>query len=326
MKNRLIRLAMACISIAFFGCEENGLSLSVNQAPGVRQLQPKAAAVVRSGLESTDAVIRTHAIEVVATTQNREMAPYLLKCTKDSSVMVRFAAIVAIGDMQCVGYENTIGTLLTDANANVRMAAAYTLAKLNQPNQTETIRVNALSSDQTVRANALLLLGKLGSRQDLPLLYDVMQMKDSTEKVRMQAVESIARLRDNDIYRTKLWALLISAYLDDRIIGIRGMGALGTDEAVNAILTMLDDEAPEVRLAAAAELARLGNPAGTPQVLTYFQAAPTLNKANLANTMAISAIGFLKSDTLNGYLPEMLNSPDNVIRMLAARSVLLQAK
>ena len=75
----------------------------------------------------------------------------------------------------------------------------------------------------------------------------------------LQAAEAIAMLRDHRIY-PKLWTRLISAYADDRVIGIRAMGALGTDEAKNAIVTMLDDPVPEVRLAAAEQLGRLGDP------------------------------------------------------------------
>mgnify|MGYP001110137148 CR=1 FL=1 len=57
-----------------------------------------------------------------------------------------------------------------------------------------------------------------------------------------------------------LWTRLISAYADDRVMGIRAMGALGTPEAKNALTTMLDDPVPEVRLAAAEQVGR--GPAG----------------------------------------------------------------
>ena len=330
MKKSLMSLTLATLLITFFGCSENTLTLPGTSSPqpvNVQSLKPKATAIVKSGLGHTDARVRTNAIEVAAATQCRDMAPLLLNRIKDSSVMVRFAAIVAIGDLECIGYEKYIHPLTKDVNANIRVAAAYTLVKLNRPQYLPLIHEQARSTDQTVRANATLLLGKLGNKDELPLLYEVMQMKDSTDKVRIQAVESIARLGDQDIYGSKLWALQISLYADDRVMGIRGMGALNTRESRNAIMLMLkSDDVPEVRLAAASELARLGNPAGTQEVLTYFQGNPNLSSPDMANNMAIPAIGWLNNPALTGYLPTILNSRSEVIRLLGAKSILLMAK
>ncbi|MHC4927503.1 MAG: HEAT repeat domain-containing protein [Planctomycetota bacterium] len=334
MKKYLISLMIGLLFVALPGCSNNTLPMrrasQRQQSMNADTLRPKATAIVKSGLGHPEALIRTHAIEVAATTQYREMAPLLLKLTKDSSVMVRFAAIVAIGDLECIGYEKYIHPLTNDVNANIQIAAAYALAKLNRPEYLSAIRKHARNdgpdADQTVRANAALLLGKFRDTNDLDLLYEVLKMKDSTDKVRMQAVESIARLGDNEIYRTKLWALQISIYADDRVMGIRGMGALDTSEASNAIMTMLKDDVPEVRLAAANELARLGNPAGTQEVLNYFQGNPNLNSTDMANNMAIPAIGYLNNPALTAYLPSILNSRSEVIRLLGAKSVLLLEK
>lgn len=322
---KMISLVALLLSITLVGCTEEQLSLNpIGSKPvNVEQLRPEAIALLKVSLEDSNAYLRTHAIEVAATTQCKEMAPYVRQRLKDSVLAVRFGAILAIGDMQCVGYANEIGGLLNDVNPNIQIAAAYTLAKLNQPGHIQQIRQAACSSDQTVRSNALLLLGKLGNRDDVPLMYKVMQMEDSTDKVRMQAVESIARLGDNQIYRTKLWALLISKYADDRVMGIRGMGALGNPEAENAILTMLSDDVQEVRLAAAGELGRLGNRAGESHVLEFFRADPDLNRVNMANNMAIQALGRIPSPYLKVYLPEILSSESPIIRLLGAQAVLL---
>ena len=154
----------------------------------------------------------------------------------------------------------------------------------------------------------------------------MMNDSDSGFTVRINAVNAIARLGDERMYRSKLWALLISKFANDRVDGIQGMGALNSTESRNAIVTMLQDDIIEVRLAAAEQLARLGDKRGEEQVYEYFQTQPDLNKPGMDNEMAVRAIGPLKSSRLNSQLPKALDSQSPYIQLLAARSVLLQLK
>jgi HEAT repeat protein len=288
-----------------------------------QSLQQSALTVLQNGLKDRNAYIRSYAAESAAVTQRKELMPLIIPLLNDPTVGVRFAAAAASGDMQCTACTKQITALLKDENESVRLAAAYALAKVNQPGHVGMIRASLKSTDQTARANAALLLGKLGNLQDLPLLYNTLHDPDSTEKVRMQAVESIARLGDEKMYRSKLWALQISKYADDRVMGIRGMGALNTPESRNAILTMLTDDIPEVRLAAAEQLARLGDKRGEEEVYRYLQTQPNLNEGNMANSMAIMAIGRLNSPRLNPWLAKAINSQSGYLRVIAAESILL---
>ena len=328
----MISLGIAVLCVILTGCSEGQLgtgsgteSSGFTLIPTVRiqTLRPQALSIVKKGLASENAYIRSNAVEIVATTKCREMMPDILARLSDPSAVVRFAAASAIGDMQCFGYDKQVAKLLDDANENVQIAAAYALVKLNQPEYHGKISQATLSPDQTVRANAVLLLGKLGNRNDMDLLYDALGADDSEDKVRLQAVESIARLGDEQMYRGKLWALLISKYADDRVMGIRGMGALGTTEAKNAILIMLQDDVREVRLAAAEQLGELGDKRGQDEVYQYFQSSPDLNQVDMANNMAVMAIGRIGTGRLEAYLPDALASRSESIRLLAAQSVLL---
>jgi len=184
------------------------------------------------------------------------------------------------------------------------------------------------SNDQTVRANAALLLGKLGDKKALDVLYLMMQDSGSDDRVVYQAEESIAMLGDAGIY-PKLWPLLISKFLDDRLTGVRAMCALSTAEAKNAILTMLYDEEPEVRLLAAERLGVLGDLSGQLEVLDF------LNKAGIQadikanenrNVLAALAIGRIGTPGLTKFLPSLLKNDSKAVRLGAAQSVLMLAK
>jgi len=144
----------------------------------------------------------------------------------------------------------------------------------------------------------------------------------------MQAAEAIAMLGDQRIYR-KLWTGLISKYADDRVIGVRAMGALGTDEAKNAIITLLDDPVPEVRLAAAEQLGKLGESGGEDEVLAVLEknlmADMDAQGQQRTKTLAALAIGEIGTDRLARYLPQLLQDPSRIVRLAAAKAVLRRA-
>lgn len=333
MKNLLL-VNVVC-AIVLSGCSGQASAAAPN-APAsspvplihvnVKSLQSDAMNILQNGLKDSNAYIRSYAIEATVETGHKELMPSIIQLMKDPTVGVRFAAATAAGDLKCVGCQESVRAMLKDENESVRVAAAYALAKIGQGQNVDMIRQSLKSTDQTARANAALLIGKLGNKDDLPLLYTAMHDPDSSDKVRMQSVESIARLGDETMYRSKLWALQISKFADDRVIGIRGMGALNTTESRNAILTMLSDDIPEVRLAAAEQLGRLGDKRGEEEVIVYFQTQPDLNQGSMANSMAVMAIGRLDSPRLNHWLPKALKSQSAYLRIIAAQSVLLLNK
>jgi HEAT repeat protein len=270
--------------------------------------------------------MRNHAIEIAIETQQRQLMPEILSKLNDPSVAVRFTAAIAIGEMDCKTCQDQLTRSLKDSNENVRIAAAYSSILLGNTSQYQIVRDAALSADSTLRANALLLLGKLGNKDDLELMHKALEDTEAADKVHMQAVDSIARLKDVRIYRSKLWPLLISKYADDRVMGILGMGALGTADAKEAIQTMLQDDVLEVSLCAAGELGRMGDKSGMNKLVTYFQTNPDLNQATMATGTGIMAIGRTKATNLTGYLDKALSSQSTYIRLAAAQSVLLLMK
>jgi len=322
---------LLCISvIGVCGCvrqEEKKTQEAALLAPvPPEKMQTKATLVIQTAFSDTSAFTRMHAIEIAAETQQRQLMPEILKKLDDLEVKVRFAAAIAIGDMACRTCKEQLSKSLEDKNENVRIAAAYSMIRLGDESGYQLIRDAAVAADPTLRANALLLLGKLGNKNDLPLMYKATGDPDTADKVRMQAVESIARLKDVEIYRSKLWPLLISKYADDRVMGIRGMGALGTREAREALLTMLQDDVLEVRLCAVEELGKLNDQSGMNQLVKYFQTNPDLNQATMATGTGVMAIGRLKAMNLTGYLDKALDSQSSYIRMAAAQSAILLMK
>jgi HEAT repeat protein len=309
------------------GCEQPASLAGFDTPAGANDvdLQIQAYRIIMDALADADPQVRANAVEVVATTRAVRLLPKIQKLLADSSVPVRFAAALAVGDLEYALARNDIARLLLDENPNVKIAASYAMFRLGQPEYYRTICGELANEDQTVRANAALVLGKCGRQEGLRFLWWALAREDSADKVTLQATESIAMLKDPRILKP-LWSQLISAYADDRVLGIRGMGALGTDEAKNALVTMLDNKVPEVRLAAAEQLGRLGEPIGEPNVAEVFEknlfAGLDVQGQQRLKVFAALAVGEIGTPALTRYLPPLLQDPFQPVRLAAAKAAL----
>jgi HEAT repeat protein len=297
-----------------------------NASETAKGLVAEAEKVVSSCLKSPDGIIRTNAIEVISSSQKSEFFPKIVELLKDDIVPVRFAAAVAIGDLEYKGCEKNLRQLLKDPDLNVKIAAAYALCRLGEMQQLAVIQKAAKVDDQTVKANTAMLLGKLKSVESLPILYYLKDSENSSDAVAFNATEAIARIGDEKIYQ-KIWTMLISVYADDRCMGIYAMGALGGNKGVNTILTMLDDDVPQVRLAAAEQLGALGDTSGQFVVLEYLTSPQQQEKvvADRCNVLAALAIGQIGTEKLVGYLPKLLKNDSPAVRLAAAKSIFILA-
>ena len=318
----LVAYGVAGWAVFVFGCAElaqTGLSGS----DLVEALRPQAIQIVQECLVDDNPQVRASAIEVVVATRQVRFMPKVQRLLKDDFVPVRFMAALAVGDMQYQLAKSDVTQLLKDRQ-DVRIGAAYAISRLGLPEYLGLVRQAITSENQRVRANAVLLLGKGGDESDLKLLYWAMRDESSDDKVRFNAAEVIARLGDERIY-PKLWSMLISAYHDDRVFGIGAMAELGTLKARDALITMLDDDVPEVRLAAAEKLGMLGDTSGEYEVLEVFggNLSSQMDRDGLerVNVRAALAIGEIGTPALIEFLPLLMDSESKIVRLAAAKAV-----
>jgi HEAT repeat protein len=324
----LAACALTTYAMLCFGCQENVVYTRTEWLAPVSpdSLVQEASQIIRTALADPDPAIRVNAIEVVATSKRIRLIPKVRRLLKDDFVPVRFAAVLAVGDLEYSLAAKSLNALLQDQNENVRIAALYALGKIGYPGNFEQIRKAITSPDQTVRANAALLLGKSSDNSPLTrqALWWTLRRQDSGDMVRFQTAEAIAMLGDDRIY-PKLWSMLISAYADDRVMGIKAMGALGTLQAKDALITMLDDDIVEVRLAAAEQLGMLKDTVGEPVVLDVFSKnlaakldPQSRERLNVRTALAIGRIG---TPSLTRFLPSLLRDEAKMVRIAAAMAV-----
>ena len=314
------------------GCEPSSRQDTIGTSLGSDGMLVKANRIISSALSDPDPRIRTNAIEVVASTRQLRFGPAVRRLLRDPVVPVRFAALLAIGDLRYAVARPDVQQIFdeTREDPNIRLAAAYALCRLGATPYADYARKVITTDNQTVRANAALILGKTGDTLSLDALYWAIQDSASDDRVLDQALESIAMLGDHRILQ-KVFAKLISAYADDRIAAIRAMGALGGPQASGAILTMLEDGVVEVRLAAAEQLGRLHNPTGEKKVLEALHEHDLSSASDAAEgggpsrvkVLAALAIGEIGSERLVRALPGLLDDRSRFVQVAAAKAVLI---
>jgi HEAT repeat protein len=314
-----------CAIFATAGCEDSSQStLGDFYVTNIASPKAEANRIVQEALSDANPVARVNAIEVIATTGQVRFMPQVQRLLQDEYTPVRFAAALAVGDLQYAPAKSSIVPLLKDKDVNVIVSASYAMGRLGSTEYFEVVRKALNSNDQTVKSNAAFLLGKTGDKSSLNLLKTVQEEKNTSDKVRFQILEARARLGDEEVLQ-KLWAIVYSAFADDRILGIRAMGLLGTSKARDILVTKLDDTVLEVRLAAAEQLGKLNDRIGEAEVLDVFDknllTGLDREAVERASMLAALAIGEICTPALEKNLPQFLKNESKFVRIAAAKAV-----
>ena len=313
------------LTLAFVcGCNESQGTIGTSNSIIKNSLRDKGIEITRQGLADSDPMVRVRAIEVAAASKNKKLMYTVATMLDDKYIRTRFVAALAVGDVEFRPAQKKLQRMLKDQNENARMAVAYALYKLGGKGYYEIVERSLSNKDQTIRANAAMLLGKMKNQNATRPLYWALKDNNSGDNVRFQVLESLAMLQDKGAYK-KIWTMLISAYVQDKIMGIRAMGAMGNEDAKNALLTVLDDDILEVRLAAAAQLGQLYDTTGEPFVQEVFfnnlRAGMNDYELERVNVLTALAIGQIGTESVMRYLPEFLNDKSKFVRLAAAKAV-----
>ena len=91
----------ACLAVSVLGCNETPVPTITDYGVGsMDPVRAEAFGIVRDGLADPSSLIRVNAIEVVATTNQIQLMRNVQRLLEDESIPARFAAAVAIGDLE----------------------------------------------------------------------------------------------------------------------------------------------------------------------------------------------------------------------------------
>lgn len=324
-KKHIIWLILLCVMLApVAGASQARRKSLTAQLP----IEEQARWQIIEVLGSDNLLKRMNAIEAIGLSKDESLMANLIMILKNdkSTEAEKYAALMAIGDVRFKTATEVVRKYAGNEAPNLDIASAYALIRLGD---TSLERYKAIlkyldSENQSARDNAVVALGKAGDRKYINLLRWIFSNENYTERTKLLAVEAMAELRDPEAFG-KSWALMISKRADDRVMGIKSMRKLMTDDSRNSILTMLDDGVLEVRLVAAGQLAMMGDKSGLPLVEDFFaNILPKLEGTDRSRALihAIDAVIALKKTEVARYLPELMKDDSEDVRLKAAQAIL----
>ncbi|CAN5854631.1 hypothetical protein BH11PLA1_BH11PLA1_12620 [soil metagenome] len=305
--------------------------LDVDSPVESSQLRERAIEMLVTAATSGAPEQRVNALEGLLAVPSR-LGPVVALAVKDPSVAVRTVGAIVAGRARVPGSAPGIRPLLNDASQYVQAAAIYALTRLGEnPDQTPLARMLKDASPR-VRSHAAFVIGELGNTSAVPLLRDAQAAPTpgvgaaQARMMRLQLAEAMAKLGDQAAIQEIRAAIypssiedLETAALAAQILGqVRDQPSRGN----LIVLTALWNEKheyypPEIRLAAASALAKLGNPRGGFIAQEYAASNVAPQRAQAA-----AVFGETRLRENLGALAPLMRDADPLVRVAAAAGVL----
>jgi HEAT repeat protein len=205
---------------------------------------------------------------------------------------------------------------LTDANAEVRAAAAEALGALQ-----DTLAVRALmevlrrDTDAGVRRNAAWALGELEDARAVPALSEALQ-SDTDVEVRRNAAWALGSIEDSRGTPALVAALRRERESSIRKAIIEALGSIEDASSTEAILPALKDDDPEIRRAAADALSSIEDPKAVDELMAAARDSdPEVRRA------VIDALGSIEDRRAAPVIARALSDSDVEVRRAAASAI-----
>ncbi len=257
----------------------------------------------------------------------------------DENLGVRFSALMVIGMNQYHGSAALAHELLRDSDGSVRAAAVFALYENGiNVNQSE-LGVLVKSTDLRTRSNAAMIIGELGEDSAIQLLREAMVISNQRVTVQEQRLSDLqiaeamvklgdlaaisrirAHLRGHDAADGEVTALAASM-----------LGRLGAKQYIQDLRNLVAAwkqyrQSAEVRLAAMASLAQMGDRIDPALPMEYFGSEykdTTPGEFLSVRAQAMYVLGELSQKAALPYLSQQFYTSEEVpVRIQAAASIL----
>lgn len=291
-----------------------------------RQQLNDAQSLLRAAARSSWAALRAHAIEAAASNAGllAELAPAGLA---DENRGVRFVTCMAIAANPTKDLEVLVQPLVADESESVRASALLALSRCGKTVDPSPIAGMAFSNDPEVRANAYLVLGEMGNRSAVPLIYDSLTKGlELVNPVRVRLIglaasEALVKLgeaREIEPIRAALFAPPEQSEIT--VVACGAIGRLKDEVArpmLERLLTVSGDgrRSPEIRLSAATALMELG---GNPKLaVAVAQEYLTNGDARVRAVVAV-LLGKARCPEATTILTNLIRDTDPTVQVAAA--------
>ncbi|HMN39596.1 MAG TPA: HEAT repeat domain-containing protein [Phycisphaerales bacterium] len=251
---------------------------------------------------------------------------------KDPNPGVRAVAAMSIGKAKLTALAPRLRPLAQDENPFVRAGALFALKQCGAPVDITPLAGMLFDTSAGVRAHAAYILGELGEKSAIGPLreaHKVSSGRASQTAVRLsdlQLAEARVKLGD-DSALADIRAALYPAKPEDleaAALAVQIVGQIKDAVSINRLIELTAQADPggqdmpgEIRMAAAASLARLGQPHGSYIAREYFQGGKETLRAQAA-----SLFGETKRPENLQLVSRLMDDPDGRVRVAAAAAVI----
>ncbi len=302
------------------------------QPPSHATEAEEASRILHAAATGKWPALRAHAIEASIRSPDtlRELAPTALY---DENRGVRFVACMAIAEARLPDLERAlldrIASLLSDPSPSVQAAAMLALSRSGRPVNFTPLAAMLSGNDPEVRANAYLVLGEIGNPSAIPLIRESlgrgMRLVNPlrVRLVELAAAEALVKLGDQDEVEPLRAALFAPAEQGElTVVACDSVGRL-RDEAARPMLERLlvaggkSERSPEIRLAAARALSKLGASKAPLMVGREYAAHPDAR----VRAQAAALLGEIGSPEANVLLATLLRDQNPTVQIAAAGGI-----
>ncbi len=296
-------------------------------APAGMEGRELALSILLQAARSPDPSQRANSLEALSG-ERAALQDVLRESLGDPNRGVRFAACMCAGRAKVESMGNLIEPLVLDESGSVRAAALFALTKMGRRVDLTPLAALALSDDPEVRGNAILVLGELGDRTAVPLVEAAagrpLRTGDVTRAriIDLQCAEALAKLGQRqalDPIRAALFAPSEQAELI--ALACQIVGEIRDEGARGALMRLWNADGgslrpPEIRLAAATALARLGEPDMRPVLVMtrLVTSAPD----PFIRAQAATALGWIPTPEAQSLLAPLLRDRNPYVQISAA--------
>lgn len=298
---------------------------SLLHEPTDAQTTHEASRVLREASVSKWAALRAHAIEA-SIRSPKLLAELVPAALDDENRGVRFVACMAVAEARMPTLANAVAPLLSDPSASVRAAAMLALSRCGRTVDFTPLAVMLSDNAPEIRANAYLVLGELGNPSATPLIRESlgkgMKLVNPlrVRLVDLAAAEALVKLGDeNEIepIRAALFAPPEQGELT--VVACDSVRRLN-DEVSRPMLQRIisasgsDQRGPEIRIAAARALAKLGS-SRAPIMIAQQYAEHSDPRVRAQTASLLAQIGSPEAATL---LTKLLRDSNPSVQIAAA--------